>query len=93
VQHDPEPAAYVYILECRGGWLYVGCTDNLLRRWREHQHGGARFTKGRPPIHVIHVEVLPTRSAAEQRERQLKRWTRAKKWALANGDLDLLKRL
>ena len=88
-----ESKHFVYILECRDGWLYVGCTDNLLRRWREHQCGGSHFTKGHPPIRVIHVEVFSTRSAAERRERQLKGWTRAKKWALARGDKVLLKQL
>ena len=92
-QSKGETTCCVYILECRGGWLYVGVTDNLLRRWSEHQRGGARFTKGRPPIRVIHVEPFITRPQAEHRERQLKRWTRAKKWALAHGDPAELKRL
>ena len=83
----------VYIVECEGGWLYTGMTGNLLRRWSEHKRGGARFTSGRPPLRVIHVEPFATRSQAEHRERQLKGWTRAKKWALARGDLSLLKRL
>ena len=83
----------VYILECDGGWLYVGMTSDLLRRWREHRRGGARFTKGRPPRQVIHVEHYALRADAERRERQLKGWTRAKKLALAAGDLALLRRL
>ena len=86
-------AWFVYILECRGGWLYVGLTSDLLRRWCEHKRGGARFTKGRPPKRVIHVEAFLTRSKAEGRERQLKGWTRAKKWALARNDKALLKKL
>ncbi len=85
--------AYVYILECQDNWLYVGCTNHLLRRWAEHKQGGSRFTKTHPPKRVIHVEPFTSRSQAEQRERQLKRWTRAKKRALAAGDFDLLKRL
>ncbi len=90
----PQPNLWlVYILECEGHWLYVGLTDNLLRRWREHRQGGARFTKAHRPIHVIHVETYPTRREAEHRERQLKGWTRAKKLAIARRDLTLLKRL
>ena len=83
----------VYILECEGGWLYTGMTGDLVRRWGEHLNGGARFTKGHHPLRVIHVEPYQTRPEAERRERQLKGWTRAKKWALANGDLELLKKL
>jgi len=36
---------FVYIIECEGGWLHTGLTGNLLRRWAEHQCGGARFTR------------------------------------------------
>jgi len=42
---------------------------------------------------VIHVEAFGTRTGAERRERQLKRWNRAKKLALTRGDFALLKRL
>jgi putative endonuclease len=92
-QRNAVEGHFVYIIECRGGWLYVGSTGNLLRRWAEHQRGGARFTKGRPPLRVIYVETFGTRTEAERRERQLKRWTRGKKLALAHGQTDLLKRL
>ena len=93
-EKPPEVEGHVvYIIECEGGWLYVGYTSNLLRRWREHQRGGARFTKGRPPVKVVHVEWFATRGDAERRERQLKGWTRAKKLALAAGNFDLLKKL
>lgn len=84
---------YVYILQCRSGKLYTGMTNNLLRRWREHQRGGARFTKGDPPVCMIHMEAFDAPAAALARERQLKGWTRRKKLALAAGDLALLKRL
>lgn len=66
---------------------------NLLRRWQEHQRGGARFTKGDPPIRVIHVEVFARKVHALRRERQIKGWTRCKKLALAGGDLPLLRKL
>lgn len=84
---------FVYMIECEGGWLYTGMTGDLLRRWTEHQRGGARFTKAKRPLRVIHVESFSTRREAERRERQLKGWTRAKKWALAHGDFELLKKL
>jgi len=83
----------VYILRCRSGKLYTGMTCDLLRRWAEHRRGGARFTKGDPPVCVIHVEAFADKTAAAARERQLKGWTRAKKQALATGDLDHLKQL
>jgi putative endonuclease len=83
----------VYIIQCRSGKLYTGMTSHLLRRWYEHQHGGARFTKGDPPVCAILVEPYPDRSQAAARERQLKGWTRRKKLALAAQDFALLKKL
>ena len=68
-------------------------TEDLLRRWREHLRGGSRFTKGDPPVQVIHMEAFIDKHTAALRERQLKGWTRRKKWALARSQLDLLKKL
>lgn len=42
---------------------------------------------------LAYSESHPTRASALTRERQLKKWTRAKKEALIAGDLPLLKRL
>ena len=84
---------FVYIIECSSGKLYTGMTGDLLRRWREHLRGRSRFTKGDPVLHVIHVEAFGARTDAERRERQLKGWTRRKKWALSLGDRKLLRSL
>jgi predicted GIY-YIG superfamily endonuclease len=42
---------------------------------------------------MVYSETCTTREAALKRERQLKRWTRAKKEALIAGDSALLKQL
>lgn len=83
----------VYILQCRSRRLYTGMTGDLLRRWREHLSGGSRFTKGDKPLGVVHVEAFSSKSEAARRERQLKGWTRAKKLAMARGNLAHLKQL
>jgi predicted GIY-YIG superfamily endonuclease len=44
-------------------------------------------------VQLVYSELHADRPAALRRERQLKRWTRAKKEALIAGDLALLKRL
>jgi predicted GIY-YIG superfamily endonuclease len=86
--------AYVYILRCADGSLYVGETDNLDARILKHNDGTASaFTAQRRPVLLVYSEMHDVRSAAQARERQLKRWTRAKKEALIAGDLGLLKRL
>ncbi len=85
---------WVYILRCRDGLLYVGQTEDVPRRVDSHNQGrGARFTAARRPAALVHTEACESAIVAAARERQLKRWTRAKKEALIAGDLVLLKRL
>ena len=71
---------FTYILECRGGSLYVGITNDLDARLRAHNAGrGARYTAGRRPVVLRYQESHPTRSAALKRECAIKRWRRGKK--------------
>ena len=84
----------VYIARCSDGTLYVGHTENLELREKEHNDGrGARYTAMRRPVRLVYTEVLESLEAAVRREHQLKRWSLAKKEALVAGDLQRLKRL
>jgi putative endonuclease len=85
---------YVYILECADKTLYVGYTTNLEARQQEHCDGrGGGYTAARLPVHLVYSESCDNAAAALKRERQVKRWTRAKKAALIAGDHDLLRKL
>ena len=85
---------HTYILRCADGALYIGSTENLAARIDAHNAGeAALFTRKRRPVALVHAEAHATRRAAVQRERQIKRWTRAKKEALICGGLALLERL
>ena len=60
---------WVYLLECRDGTLYTGCTDNIPRRIALHNAGrGAKYTRGRGPVILRYQEEVPDRSAALRRE-------------------------
>ncbi len=84
----------MYILRCADGGLYVGSTSDVVARVARHQDGTAsQYTASRRPVQLIYVERSRSMTAAVQRERQIKRWTRAKKEALVAGDLALLTRL
>jgi predicted GIY-YIG superfamily endonuclease len=85
---------YVYILRCADGVLYIGETHDVEWRIDRHNDGSAcRFTRGRGPVELVYSEPHADRPAALRRERQLKRWSRAKKEALIAGDLARLKKL
>jgi putative endonuclease len=72
----------------------VGHTDNLEARERTHNDGrGGTFTAKRRPVRIVYSERFATLDQARDRERQLKRWSGAKKEALISQDTSELKRL
>jgi len=73
----------VYILASRSGTLYVGVTNNLLRRVYEHKHKLVPgFTKRYNIDRLVYYEATPDVRAAIAREKQIKPWRREKKVAL-----------
>ncbi|RLD09871.1 MAG: GIY-YIG nuclease family protein [Chlamydiae bacterium] len=65
---------FVYILQSlSSGRFYIGSTDNILRRFHEHQSGFTKSTRNRGPWHMPYYEIHKDRSAATNRERELKR--------------------
>ena len=74
----------VYILASpQNAMLYVGMTNGLPRRLAEHQGGEIEgFTKKFGIKKLVYYEVFEDVLNAIAREKQLKRWTRAKKNAL-----------
>ncbi|MEX0325820.1 MAG: GIY-YIG nuclease family protein [Puniceicoccaceae bacterium] len=70
---------FVYVLENSKGRLYIGHTDNLQRRLRQHNapkgksHLG-KYTHKHGPWNLLGHESFPTRSRAMQREKELKAW-------------------
>jgi putative endonuclease len=53
-------------------YVYVGLTENLKRRFKQHQAGRVRPTKPYRPFKIIYTESCKTRIAARQREVYLK---------------------
>jgi len=71
---------YVYIMaSVPNGILYVGVTNDLVRRVFEHRNGLiAGFTKKCSVKRLVHFEHHETIQAAIQREHNIKHWSR--KW-------------
>jgi putative endonuclease len=70
---------YVYILASqKHGTLYIGVTNDLIRRVYEHRTDAvAGFTK-RYGVHtLVHFEQTENVESAIQREKRLKKWSRA----------------
>jgi putative endonuclease len=74
----------VYILECADKTLYIGCTNDLEKRLKQHNTSkkGAHYTKIRRPVVLKYSEPLPTLALARAREAELKRLTRGEKLEL-----------
>lgn len=63
---------YLYILLLKNQQLYTGATDDLKRRFSEHQSGKVKSTKNRRPIKLIYYEAYLLKSDALRREKFLK---------------------
>ncbi len=79
---------YVYIMaDHPGGLLYVGITNNIVRRVEEHKNGVADgFTKKYRTHCLVYYETYVTPYGAIHREKQLKHWNRAWKIRLVKTD-------
>ena len=85
---------FFYILKCSDGSFYVGSTTNLENRVKTHNQGkGATYTSKRRPVQLIYHEQFKSFDDAVQRERQVKKWSRAKKEALIRGEMETLQKL
>jgi putative endonuclease len=81
VLHDPPMyGGYVYILASGpNGILYVGVTNDLVRRIYEHRNGLiAGFTKKYSVKRLVYFERYEEIQTAIQREHNMKHWSR--KW-------------
>jgi putative endonuclease len=79
---EKNPAIYI-LASRRNGTLYIGVTSDLIARISEHKQDLIDgFTK-RYGVHtLVHFETFDDMDAAIRREKQLKKWPRARKLAL-----------
>ena len=78
-----ERTYWVYIMTNRSGTLYVGMTNDLMRRVHEHRQGRIPgFTARYRITRLIHAESCSNVMDAIAREKEIKLWRREKKLAL-----------
>ena len=64
---------YVYALSSlTRRYIYVGLTNSLERRVKQHQNGHEKTTAPYRPFRLIHSECHATRKTAREREKYLK---------------------
>ena len=88
-------AYHIYILRTSSNTLYIGQTNNLDQRMKDHlskNTRSAKYIKYFDSFKLVYSEEYPTRIEAMRREFQLKKWTKAKKEALITKDYELLKK-
>jgi putative endonuclease len=87
--------SYVYILKCSDGTYYTGVTSDLEKRIEEHNVGNrsTSYTFSRRPVELVFYAKFTQIELAIQKEKQIKKWSKAKKEALINGQYDALPNL
>lgn len=73
---------YMYVLLTAANTLYTGFTDDVGRRFAQHQAGlGAKYTRpaSRRPLKLLYAQAYPTKHDALSAEALFKRKTRAEK--------------
>ena len=86
LEKSKQKENYTYILECSDGSFYTGWTTDIARRVNEHQDGiGAKYTRAKRPVKLVHYEVFDTKQEAMRREWEIKQLTRKQKESLVQG--------
>lgn len=83
---------YVYIVQCSDASYYTGITNNLNRRLWEHNSGSdsKSYTYSRRPVVLKWYEEFADPNYAIMLEKQIKGWSRKKKYALISENWDAL---
>ena len=68
---------YVYIIKSqKDNSLYIGSTNDLKRRFSEHQNGESKYTSSRIPFELVYYEAFKSKIDALGRERNLKKFNK-----------------
>lgn len=88
-------SSYVYILKCSDNKYYTGITSNLEKRVFEHSSGKHKesYTYKRRPLSLVFYAEFTAIELAIQTEKQIKKWSKAKKEALINNEFEKLPNL
>jgi len=85
---------HLYMVRTKSGQLYTGITQDVARRFLEHEEGGkktAKYLRGKGPLKLVFRQEIGSRSAALKAEIALKKLPKWQKESLTenSGRLDL----
>ena len=78
---------YLYIVRTNNGHLYTGITQDVERRFLEHNEGGkktAKYLRGKGPLKLVFQQKIGSRSSALKAELALKKLPKQQKESLTN---------
>ncbi|WP_088008403.1 GIY-YIG nuclease family protein [Indiicoccus explosivorum] len=71
---------FFYVVKCSDGTYYAGYTTDLAKRLAAHNSGkGAKYTRAKRPVQLIHSETFNTKPEAMRAEYAFKQLTRLQK--------------
>ena len=74
---------YVYIVQCADGSYYTGITSDIYRRLYQHNNRiKSCLQKSKIPVKLAYIEKFYTRIEAARKEKEIKGWSRLKKFKL-----------
>ncbi len=83
----------MYILLCSDNSFYIGSSKDIYARLDQHQAGeGGSHTRKRRPVKLVYFEEFEKITDAFYREKQVQKYSRAKKQALVNRDKEAFKK-
>ncbi|MDX1492024.1 MAG: GIY-YIG nuclease family protein [Pseudohongiellaceae bacterium] len=83
---------HLYLVKCRNGSLYTGISTDVLRRFEEHQSGGAKgakYLRGKGPLELVYTVAVGSKSEASVLEYRVKRLGREQKQQMITGKLNI----
>ena len=84
---------HLYLIRTKLGHLYTGITQDVQRRFKEHQKGGvkaAKSLKGKKPLKLVYQEEIGSHSLALKTEAAVKKWSKEKKESLVKKKISLV---
>ena len=80
---------FFYVVMCCDDTLYAGVTTDIKRRLHEHNgtRRGAKYTRVRRPVRLVHKESFPSRSSAQKAECSFKKLTRKQKESIIREEV------